>query len=257
MSRHSKNNTALAFFTHAEKQKLDYGTQKSARDPLCCTKGHLACKECIYENILAQKKEIVRQQKLYESQKKRLEEEQLQKELEKKEAELIEFQKQQTRFLPEGMSGSSKVGEDGKVYKPVKTARGHVYVPDVEANEAQDKLKTAEALKELEKKAKPVLPSFWVPALTPAAAPDEIKEVKKETVCTATEQPHPISVKKFVTVQFTVAPTDRKSNDEDVKAGYMCPACLKTFTNGSKIASTGFAAGGGNVEVTKKGTAFQ
>ena len=28
MPRHSKNNTALGFFTYAEKQKLKYGTAK-------------------------------------------------------------------------------------------------------------------------------------------------------------------------------------------------------------------------------------
>ncbi|OAJ37868.1 hypothetical protein BDEG_21840 [Batrachochytrium dendrobatidis JEL423] len=82
MPRHSKNNTALAFFTSAERSKLTYGTQKqrlgrdSMRDydacllclraavqPVCCAKGHLYCKECIFESILAQKKQILRQSK--------------------------------------------------------------------------------------------------------------------------------------------------------------------------------------------------
>jgi nitric oxide synthase-interacting protein len=70
MSRHSKNNTALGFFTYAERQKLNYGTQKlrlgreslrdfdacilclqKARNPVICPKGHLMCKECIYESV--------------------------------------------------------------------------------------------------------------------------------------------------------------------------------------------------------------
>jgi len=37
---------------------------QAARDPVCCLEGHLSCKECIYENILAQKLEIERQTKL-------------------------------------------------------------------------------------------------------------------------------------------------------------------------------------------------
>ena len=79
MTRHSKNNTALAVFTYAEKQKLKgiYGTLESrmgrdsqkpfdscclclatARIPLICSEGHLYCKECIYNSIIQQRKNI-------------------------------------------------------------------------------------------------------------------------------------------------------------------------------------------------------
>jgi nitric oxide synthase-interacting protein len=79
MSRHSRNNTANSVFTYAEKKMLDkdYGI-KSARigqdsqrnfeqchlclnvvkDPVCCLQGHLFCRECIMNNMLAQKKNI-------------------------------------------------------------------------------------------------------------------------------------------------------------------------------------------------------
>lgn len=77
--RHSKNNNDLAFFTYDERKKLGYGTQKERLgkdsikpfdscciclqpiiDPLGCNKGHLFCKECIFECLLAQKKDIKR-----------------------------------------------------------------------------------------------------------------------------------------------------------------------------------------------------
>ena len=77
--RHSKNNNDLAFFTYDEKRKLGYGTQKERLgkdsikpfdacclclkpliDPMCCQKGHVFCKECILECLLAQKKDIQR-----------------------------------------------------------------------------------------------------------------------------------------------------------------------------------------------------
>ncbi|KAL0310693.1 UNVERIFIED_CONTAM: E3 ubiquitin-protein ligase CSU1 [Sesamum angustifolium] len=75
--RHSKkNNNDLAFFTYDEKRKLGYGTQKERLgkdsikpfdalsllkpfiEPMSCLKGHVYCKECILECLLAQKKDI-------------------------------------------------------------------------------------------------------------------------------------------------------------------------------------------------------
>lgn len=77
--RHSKNNNDLAYFTYDEKKKLGYGTQrerlgkdsikpfdscslclKPVIDPMSCQKGHIFCKECILECLLAQKKDIQR-----------------------------------------------------------------------------------------------------------------------------------------------------------------------------------------------------
>ncbi|KAJ1922029.1 hypothetical protein H4219_000376 [Mycoemilia scoparia] len=86
MPRHSKNNTALGFFTYHERQQLNYGTKKQrlgtdskrlfdscylclqpARDPVCCPEGHLSCHECILENILTQKKDIEYKTKAYKA----------------------------------------------------------------------------------------------------------------------------------------------------------------------------------------------
>lgn len=77
--RHSKNNNDLAFFTYDEKRKLGYGTQnerlgrdsikpfnacslclKPFIEPMSCLKGHIFCRECILECLLAQKKDMNR-----------------------------------------------------------------------------------------------------------------------------------------------------------------------------------------------------
>lgn len=74
MTRHSKHNTTSGSFTYAERQKLNYGTQTArctkeslrplthchlclemAREPNSCPQGHLACRSCFLEDILAQK----------------------------------------------------------------------------------------------------------------------------------------------------------------------------------------------------------
>src|SRR6185436_4218422 len=66
----------------------------------CCSQGHLYCKECIYENLLAQKKEIKRQQTLLEIRQKEEEEKAKRKEEEAKEAVILNFERQQVRIAP-------------------------------------------------------------------------------------------------------------------------------------------------------------
>ncbi|KAG1347222.1 putative E3 ubiquitin-protein ligase CSU1 [Cocos nucifera] len=70
--RHSKNNNDLAFFTYYGTQRGHFGKDsikpfdacclclKPFMDPLCCQKGHVFCKECILECLLAQKRDIKR-----------------------------------------------------------------------------------------------------------------------------------------------------------------------------------------------------
>lgn len=88
MSRHSKNNTGSSIFTYGERQKLkelnEWGQVTSRigadsqkkfeqcslclnkiNNPVCCSKGHMFCKECIYENLLFQKKQNKIKQKEY------------------------------------------------------------------------------------------------------------------------------------------------------------------------------------------------
>jgi nitric oxide synthase-interacting protein len=55
-------------------------------------KGHLACKECFYENILAQKKDIERALKQAEAQKRQAEEEEKEKIRQAQEILLKEFE---------------------------------------------------------------------------------------------------------------------------------------------------------------------
>lgn len=90
MSRHSRNNTANSVFTYAEKKMLDkdYGVKKARigqdsqrsfeqchlclnpfEEPMSCLAGHIFCKDCIMNNMLAQKKTISTKQDLFEKEK--------------------------------------------------------------------------------------------------------------------------------------------------------------------------------------------
>ncbi|KAJ3379412.1 hypothetical protein HDU84_006704 [Entophlyctis sp. JEL0112] len=293
MSRHSKNNTSLAWFTNAEREKLTYGTRKAnnewyflscavrihssqpkpfiladiqgrdsmrnfdacflclqtAREPVSCTKGHLACKECFFENILAQKKEFSRMQTLYVAQ-----QELIQKELDAriellKQAEIERFEKTQTSLLGGKGAGLKQQFEtreiDGKVYKGIKTSDGTVFVPEISAMTSAEKEKVYEEMKELDKAGakKANMPSFWVPSLTPDAAPTLIEALpsKLELKCSACVPPHTIpSFKKLVKINFTYPKNEKSSGNLDERGASsaqkpICPSCMKGFTNGSKI----------------------
>lgn len=128
MSRHSKNNTALSFFTKSEFQKLDYGTKRerlgrdslrnydacylcleTARDPVCCIEGHLSCKECIFENMLAQKDSISRKRIEHLKAKREIEHLKLERKIQQKKVKDDRVEQFQTKItsVPEVKSDSS------------------------------------------------------------------------------------------------------------------------------------------------------
>ncbi|KAJ3034214.1 hypothetical protein HDV00_005261 [Rhizophlyctis rosea] len=261
MSRHSKNNTALAFFTYAEKQKLNYGTQKqrvgrdsmrnfdacflclqTARDPQACPSGHLACKECFFENILAQKKDIARQQKLAGAQQTEADKAQAAEEEARRQAEIEQFERTQMQF---GSAGARRVAEvrrgQSRMSASAVSRKNMTLITGVgdevkgsspqremgDGSPATSRDTASPVLIKKEDGSKGALPSFWVPSLTPAAAPDVIKKPKTETMCTASETQHPVTIRKLIPVKFTEA--------KGTKGEYVCPSCMKAFTNGSKI----------------------
>ncbi|KAI8826003.1 uncharacterized protein EV422DRAFT_149488 [Fimicolochytrium jonesii] len=290
MSRHSKNNTALAFFTHYEKSKLNYGTTKQrlgrdsmrnfdacflclqrAREPLCCPEGHLSCKECMYENILAQKKDIARQQKLYEEQQALLEAERQSSKDAAKEAEIALFEQTEAQFLPTSMKAFVEIGDDkrlmsGKVYKMVHTADGVVYQYDKDEN----RTRAEETAKLTNPETKTIgvdpkgksLPSFWIPSLTPDAKIEIVHAPKLETMCTATETPHPYQT----THRDQVHQRERRSDTAGccakfVRPSLKCHICEKKCKIKDIVEldgeGTGFVSGGGKVESSKTSVAFQ
>ncbi|ORZ00409.1 hypothetical protein BCR43DRAFT_140319 [Syncephalastrum racemosum] len=252
MPRHSKNNTASSVFTYHESKSLDYGTKKqrigrdsyreydacflclqTARDPVACTQGHLACRECIYESILLQKQNIQREQKAQEQKLKALEDQRLREEEEAKQTFLDEFEKTQTSMLG---SRKKSIKEPSPVDKnpssPSTPSAGIKRSFEESAKEAaqKDLEVTSERLaNEKAEASKSKLGSFWLPSLTPEAAKqykDEIKPVNTQTMCLATKDPHPVSIKSLIDVKFQYESETKKAQ---------CPSCLKTLSNASKF----------------------
>ncbi|KAJ3413670.1 hypothetical protein HDV05_007738 [Chytridiales sp. JEL 0842] len=266
---------------------------QKARDPMSCTKGHIACRQCILSNVLAQKEETERQKKLVELQKKLVDAEiELRKAAAEEEVKK-RFERNQVGVLGgKGVGVGAEVEEtrviEGRVFKALKTAEGTMYIPVVEAKDEKERIQIYESMKELEKEAndKKSLPSFWVPSLTPDSKPTIIEAPKSELLCFASSPAHHLpSIKKMFKVVFT---SSVKGGDKGEKSECMCPACVKTLTNGTKLVGcstkfvkesgkcfvcekpakgsdlvelasegTGFASGGGNVQVERSGIAFQ
>jgi len=267
MSRHAKNNTASAVFTHYERSKLKYGTQKQrlGRDsvkhfdacslclqpvvnPLCCLKGHLFCKVCIYESLLSQKKEIKKQKKLYDSQEQQLKEQQLLEKEKRREAELAAFDKSESGILP----------ETHQIFKPLPADHEHKHstitattvattttpvslVPYendeqsivVRVEQTQQEVKPVAQAKEGEEVFSKKLNAFWVPSLTPSAAPTLLVKPSSETRCI--EGNHPLKLKQLIPVNFSpLANIESTDPNHVLNERYCCPVCRKTLTDSPK-----------------------
>eukprot|EP00026_Physarum_polycephalum_P011194 Phypoly_transcript_11399.p1 GENE.Phypoly_transcript_11399~~Phypoly_transcript_11399.p1 ORF type:complete len:316 (+),score=61.30 Phypoly_transcript_11399:96-1043(+) len=250
MSRHAKNNTASAVFTYYERSRLKYGTQKQRLnkdslkhfdacslclqpviDPMCCLQGHLYCKECIYANILAQKKEIKRSKKHFEEQQQDLQAKEEEKKQQRKEEEIAAFGRTELGILPETHQVFRARPEEGDTTKKSDPGPKSSSTDVVLFSGSKDTIVSNPADPEKEKL---TLNSYWVPSLTPSAAPQLIKKPKTEVMCA--EGNHPIRLKKLIKVKFSpVTAQIEKSDPKHVhNHRYCCPICRRTLTDAPK-----------------------
>jgi nitric oxide synthase-interacting protein len=203
-------------------------------DPMCCLKGHLYCKECIYANILAQKKEIKRSKKFFEDQQQDQKDKDEQKRQQQKEEEIAAFGKVELGILPETHQVFKAKPEEGDA------ARRAIPLPTSSSTDLvvfsgpSGKNKDSNAI--ISNPADPAkeklqLNSYWVPSLTPSAAPVLMKKPKTEVICI--EGNHPIRLKKLVKVKFTLA-TDKSDPKHVQNNRYCCPVCRRTLTDAPK-----------------------
>jgi len=217
-------------FTHHERKLLKYGTVserlgadsvksfeccslclKTFVEPMCCSKGHVFCKECIYGCLLRQKQDIGEQMLKYDEQVQRLETENPRIENERRIKEIEDFDK-----------SAHGLNLDG---------------PQAFKTKAEPKLdlKKFDAEKKIAKKLE--LKSFWVPGVgDPTLTPTLLKKPSTETTCP--EGNHPLRLKKLVKMKCAVNknPQDEKLSGKGVTGTYQCPVCCKTLAGAMKAA---------------------
>jgi len=270
MTKHSRNNTANSVFSYAEYKKLsDYGTKKQrlgvdsmkrfdacslclqrARDPMACDQGHLYCKECIYTDLLAQKKDIKRYKAKLDDMVREEEEEKLRAKEAARDRVLRDFERGQLGLAGSVSSTAGKAAEVAVDTEVRGTKRKFTF--DLDHVDALAAAAEDAALKQIEmelaESRKSKLPSaYWLASETPTAKAGglaSLKDVKLETMCKAPQHGHPLSLKNLAAVSFAIAPssqgessassTPSTSSSAHVTTAsqnetVICPSCKKTL----------------------------
>ncbi|KAK9782000.1 hypothetical protein AB5N19_05058 [Seiridium cardinale] len=261
---HSKRNTSRAVFTSHEREqaKKAWGATSArlsresmlpfsacrlclepAEDAVSCTHGDVFCRECALSNILAQKKEIKRLEKVRELEAKEKEDEADRRDVEAREREIREFEKTLSGVGSSATINGRKGAEPNTLNSTAvengttRPAKRKFEMDDEELRRiaADERAKARKALDD-ETAAKPKLPSFWTPSITPSsntkeALHDVVKKAKTAPTCPASQEndPHAYSMATLVTVHFT--------EDEDEKTRRkqrICPSCKRVLSNASK-----------------------
>ncbi|KAI0180838.1 ENOS interacting protein [Hypoxylon sp. FL1284] len=244
-----------------------------ARDPVACPRGDIFCRECALGNILAQKKEAKRLDRAREREDREREGEQARREEEARDRAVRDFEMTQIgldakarRFDKNGDSSARRRGESGTgadENKEIEDSKAREEGPssgrkrkfEMDADEMAriaeaDRARARRAMDDDERAAKPVLPSFWTPSVTPSSntrdvlhdVPADGKKAsaakKSMPICPASREgdPHTYSLHTLVTVQFAEEDENGDGgNSKKTKArARVCPACKKGLTNASR-----------------------
>lgn len=198
------------------------------------------CRECALNNILAQKKEIKRLDKAREHEAREAAESRDRQQEEEQARAVKEFELTQAGF--DVARGRVEPGAEGKGAAAAGEARSGekrkfaLDGDEVTRNAEDDRAKARRAIDD-ERNAKPTLPSFWVPSVTPVSnAKDKLHEVKRKAktspVCPASQEnrPHAYSLHTLVAINFTEEEESRGSKTKT----RICPSCKKGLSNASK-----------------------
>ncbi|KAL6876021.1 hypothetical protein HDV57DRAFT_165228 [Trichoderma longibrachiatum] len=231
---------------------------EDAREPVACPRGDVFCRECALENLVAQKKELKRAERARQNAEREAARIRAIEDEEERARAVRDFELTQAGLLTNGVattttnndashssikmikaaSPSVAAGESAKKGDALVVHAGSKRKFSLDADELDriaenDKAKARKAIED-EKAAKPTLPSFWTPSLTPDVQNSGLAPVAKKTktapTCPASAEhdPHPFSLQKLLTIAFNE--TTDSSTKQSVRT---CPSCLKTLTNAS------------------------
>ncbi|KAH7063839.1 zinc finger-containing protein [Paraphoma chrysanthemicola] len=211
-------------------------------DPVCCPQGDLFCRECAMTNLLAQRKEIKRLERVHERQKIDEDDERLRDDEAARLRAVEEFEAVQAGLEAKIGTGSKVIGrQNGKIVveqddSKASDGRGTKRKFEIDEEElkriaSEDRSKAKRTLEEERKAAKGHLPSFWVPGETPDQHHKHAEKARHAPVCPSSEPEHPhnLSLKSLTSVKF-----NEEKSTETGKTVWTCPSCRKALTNSTK-----------------------
>jgi len=267
MTRHGKNATASAVYSHSERRKdaqqSGYGTLHArlgadsmkpfdccsltlqpCREPLISPDGFIFDKEAILNYILDQKEAYKRKLQLWEQQN-RVNAEKAEARQRKKEEE----QKEKFLFL-ESTPAHLRVPETPSPARAgVKRSYGEgsgegsslalVAVDPKRSNPGKKGKEEAESVSNMAGDRAKEWKSFWVPQLQATAEESQMEKPSSKILCPCTGKP--LKFKDLLPVKFTPLRDDDESNGEHSRMvgkthRYMCPITRDVLTNTSRCA---------------------
>jgi nitric oxide synthase-interacting protein len=238
---------------------------KDCDDPLACPEGHLFCKSCIYENLLAQKQEIKQRLKSYELQELQEQNTAQEQALLADQAKLDKFFETEHGILPQDRvglrpgaaaaaaaaaasapasaattaatttplllthAGSSAAADPAVVVIPKQTGAASAVLRHADGS-------VASAAEAAEAKSKH-LPCFWIPSLAPELTATKLTKPDEHTYCP--ERRHILRVKQLQPVHWTLIEDMSERDPRGVRGGNqnrnMCPSCRKTLNNMTRM----------------------
>ncbi|KAM7193277.1 hypothetical protein V8F20_008472 [Naviculisporaceae sp. PSN 640] len=274
---HSKRNTSRAVFTSHEramaKSAWSSSTARLSResflpfascwlclepaiDPVACAHGDIFCRECALSNILAQKKEIKRNERARELEAQQELEDQARQDLEAQERAIREFELTQAGLSIKRTPSANNRADNGKAEssdspgngkeedknedsKPNQKRKFSLDADEIARLAAEERAKLRKTIDQ-EKASKPTLPSFWSPSVTPSSNKNDTlhqvkKKIKTQPTCPASSEdnPHYYSLHTLIPVNFTEEETTNDSKTK-VEKHRICPACNKGLSNTSR-----------------------
>jgi len=242
MTRHAKNACSYAVFSHAERQRLQYGTQSRrtgldaqkpfnacdlclhpAEQPVLCSKGHLFCRGCILESLAQQKElnklalqkwELQQQEAVTKVQTDAAAEKQKQiANFEKLDAALLKGNERLSAGAAAASSASSGASAPaGYVRVETSSSKGVGYVVDRAAVAAHN---DPSAPREVQAARAAYLPAFWAPSMAPADVGEAKLTGPPPQVCQCPSSKHPLKLKQLRPVHWHF---EREKSEGEVRA---------------------------------------
>lgn len=194
-------------------------------------------------NLLAQRKEMKRLEKVHERQKIDEDDQRVRDDEQAQLRAIEEFEAVQAGLGSKFGAASKVVGrQNGKIVveqeHDSKAGEGKGTKRKFEIDEeelkriaTEDRTKAKRTLEDERKAAKGQLPSFWVPGETPDQHHKSLEKAKSTPTCPVSdpEHPHNLSLKALTSVNFN----EEKSTDTG-KTVRTCPSCRKSLSNSTK-----------------------